>query len=80
MTPDPCRTLLPRGQEVNHQKVNIKSTSLLICAGMLANSGLLAKADRFSTASSSGAVATRHLLRFSSEKSASAAWKQEEQR
>lgn len=47
------------------------NTSLLICAGMLANSGLLAKADRFSTASRSGVVATRHLFLFSSEKSAS---------
>lgn len=47
------------------------NTSLLICAGMLANSGLLAKVDRFSTASRSGVVATRHLFLFSSEKSAS---------
>jgi len=49
-------------------------TSLLIWAGTLANSGLLAKVARFSTASMSGLVATRHLLRFSSEKSPSKAW------
>lgn len=50
------------------------NTSLLIWAGMLANSGLLAKVDRFSTASRSGVVATRHLFLFSSEKSPSKAW------
>ncbi len=41
---------------------------------MLANSGLLANVDRFSTASRSGVVATRHLFLFSSEKSPSKAW------
>lgn len=41
---------------------------------MLAKSGLLAKVVRFSTASRSGAVATRHLFLFSSEKSPSKAW------
>lgn len=46
-------------------------TSLLICAGTLANSGLEANVVRFSTASMSGAVATRHLFLFSSEKSPS---------
>lgn len=43
---------------------------------MLANSGLLAKVDRFSTASRSGAVATRHLFLLSSEKSPSNACKE----
>lgn len=50
-------------------------TSVLICAGMLTNSGLEANAVRFSTASIKGAVAILHLLRFSSEKSPSRAWK-----
>lgn len=48
-------------------------TSLLIWAGMLANSGLEANVDRFSTASMSGVVATRHRSRFSLEKSPSKA-------
>lgn len=50
-------------------------TSVLICAGMLTNSGFDANAVRFSTASIKGAVAILHLLRFSSEKSPSSAWK-----
>lgn len=50
-------------------------TSVLICAGMLTNSGFEANAVRFSTASINGAVAVLHLLRFSSEKSPSRAWK-----
>lgn len=50
-------------------------TSVLICAGMLTNSGFEANAVRFSTASIKGAVAVLHLLRFSSEKSPSRAWK-----
>ena len=41
---------------------------------MLANSGLLAKVERFSTASRSGVVATRHLFLLSSEKSPSKPW------
>lgn len=49
-------------------------TSLLIWAGMLAKSGLLANVDRFSTAARSGVVATLHLFLFSSEKSPSKAW------
>lgn len=48
-------------------------TSALIWAGMLTNSGLEAKAVRFSTASISGAVAVRHFVRLSSEKSPSKA-------
>lgn len=50
-------------------------TSVLILAGTLANSGLEANVVKFSTASISGAVATRHLFLFSSEKSPSKAWK-----
>lgn len=50
-------------------------TSVLICAGMLTNSGFEANAVKFSTASIKGAVAILHLLRFSSEKSPSSAWK-----
>lgn len=49
-------------------------TSVLILAGTLANSGLEANVVRFSTASMSGAVATRHLFLFSSEKSPSRAF------
>ena len=48
-------------------------TSGLIWAGTLENSGLDAKALRFSTASSSGAVAARHCARFSSVKAPSSA-------
>lgn len=48
---------------------------MLILAGTLANSGLEANVVKFSTASISGAVATRHLFLFSSEKSPSKAWK-----
>lgn len=55
-------------------------TSELIWAGTLTNSGLDANAVRFSTASIKGAVATRHLLRFSSEKSPSRAWWEKTQR
>lgn len=47
--------------------------SELIWAGTLTNSGLDANAVRFSTASIKGAVAMRHLLRLSSEKSPSRA-------
>ena len=46
-------------------------------AGTVANSGLEAKAVRFSTASMSGAVATPHLFLFSSEKSPSRALRSE---
>lgn len=50
-------------------------TSGLIWAGMLANSGLDAKALRLSTASSRGAVAAWHWARFSSVKAPSSACK-----
>lgn len=55
-------------------------TSELIWAGMLTNSGLEANAVKFSTASIKGAVAIRHLLRLSSEKSPSRAWWEKTQR
>lgn len=48
-------------------------TSGLIWAGMVANSGLEAKAVRFSTASISGAVASRQRSRFSGVKAPSKA-------
>lgn len=50
-------------------------TSGLIWAGMLANSGLAAKALRLSTASSRGAVAAWHWARFSSVKAPSSVCK-----
>lgn len=61
-------------QLADHSSLHIRRlTSGLIWAGMLANSGLDAKALRLSTASSSGAVAAWHWARFSSVKAPSSA-------
>lgn len=70
---------VPAPKEVGWQLAHHSSlrichlTSGLIWAGMLANSGLDAKALRLSTASSSGAVAAWHWARFSSVKAPSSA-------